>query len=235
MSLSFESHDHNDSPVLDEPKFLFSWSGDLRQFQEFEESDNLQGSRMAMPESPAGAFDEAPEPVTESPRTGLERLNLYMENDFARLDADQDGLLNRQEIEHSEAVLTSLDEVGVLAWMSSNMEALEKLGDKESGISLKDIDSFNKVAETGTGDIAFAFRHADWMTRTTSSFAGGFGGALVARKFFDFPVTTKSALGWTAALFGAMGAADAIGYYCFEKPKIDKAISELNLLPDKMF
>lgn len=262
MSLCFE-HDHNASPVLDQPGFLFPVEGrpDLLPAQLGE----CQGDAL---HSDAYSFDPAAAPTTsddsansvESGQSGasgelsetgelgenstpsgetvvaqgtsVERLYAYLSSDFNRFDSNQDKKLDAKELEASLATTTNTDELMLLSWMGKNIDGLQKLGDRDSGISMEDLAGLNTAINKGTGDLGLAFRHTDWLARGGSSAVGGLGGAFLGSKLTSTAFSMKSAAGFGAAVFGTLSAIDAIGYYMFDKPKLDQALKELNDIPD---
>ncbi len=175
-----------------------------------------------------GVVDETTLPTG----TALERLNAYMNADFVKIDQDQNGTLSKSELEGSLATMTNKDEMQLLSWMGNNIEALQKLGDRQSGFSLEDLGGLDRAVNQGTGDIGFALRNVDWLVRGGISAAGSYGSAAAAKAFFNIPTSNKAALGYTLASFVGLTAIDTAGYYLFDRPKIDKAINELSGLTD---
>lgn len=255
MSLCFE-HDHNPSPVLDQPGFLFPEEGrpDLLPAQLKECEDNTlhteayqfdaepgvapvtEGADETLPsgesvESAELAESEQSEATVAASGSSVDRLYSYLSSDFGSIDSNKDGKLEKKELDDSLATMTNKDELQLLAWMGKNLDALEKLGDKESGISMNDLAGLNTAINKGTDDIGFAFRNTDWLNRGTSSVVGGMGGAFALAKLEKTAFSVKGGLGWTAAVFGGLTAIDAIGYYIFDKPKLDQALKELNEIP----
>ena len=235
MPLCFDEHEHNVSPVLDQPQFLFPVEGrpDLLAAPVQECTEPLQTEAYSVPgETPVE------EPAAEGSSiaasgTPVERLYTYMSSDFTTLDTDRSGILDRNELEASLASRTNADELQILSWMSKNLNALEHLGDKQSGLSMNDLAGLNTAINKGSGDIGLAFRNTDWLARGASSAVGGMGGNFALAKIEKTAFSMKGALGWTAAVFGGLTAIDAIGYYMFDKPKLDKALAELNELPTR--
>lgn len=255
MSLCFD-HDHNASPVLDQPGFLFPVEGrpDLlpAQLKECEENTlhteayqfdaetgvapvaDVEDETVTSGESVESAQLAAPEPSEETVAasdSSVDRLYTYLSSDFVSIDSNQDGKLEKKELDDSLATMTNKDELQLLSWMSKNLGALEKLGDKESGITMNDLAGLNTAINKGTDDIGFAFRNTDWLNRGTSSVVGGMTGAFALAKIEKTAFSVKGGLGWTAAVLGSLTAIDAIGYYMFDKPKLDQALKELNEIP----
>lgn len=184
--------------------------------------------------SEAGGSGESSTPSGETvvtSGTSVDRLYAYLSRDFNKFDSNQDKKLDAKELEASLAATTNSDELMLLSWMSKNMDALQKLGDRDSGISMEDLAGLNTAINKGTGDLGLAFRHTDWVARGGSSVVGGLGGAFLGAKLTSTAFSIKSAAGFGAAVFGTLSAIDAIGYYMFDKPKLDQALKELNAIP----
>ncbi|MBX9952238.1 MAG: hypothetical protein K2Y39_23895 [Candidatus Obscuribacterales bacterium] len=238
MPLCFDEHEHNVSPVIDQPHFLFPPEGrpDMIQAQVRECTDSLHSEAYSVPE--VAAETPVEQTVSEDGAsavsgTPVERLYTYMSADFTTLDKDQNGSLDSKELEASLSSRTNTDELQILSWMSKNLNALEHLGDRESGLSMNDLAGLNTAINKGSGDIGLAFRNTDWFARGASSAVGGMGGTFAMAKIEKTAFSMKGALGLTAAVFGGLTAIDAIGYYMFDKPKLDKALAELNELPTR--
>jgi hypothetical protein len=238
MPLCFDEHEHNVSPVIDQPHFLFPVEGrpDLIGAPVQECTDSLNSEAYSVPE---GAAETPVEPsVSEdgaiaASGTPVERLYTYMSSDFTTLDTDRSGILDSNELEASLASRTNADELQILSWMSKNLNALEHLGDRQSGLSMNDLAGLNTAINKGSGDIGLAFRNTDWFARSAGSAVGGMGGTFAMAKIEKTAFSMKGALGLTAAVFGGLTTIDAIVYYMFDKPKLDKALTELNELPTR--
>lgn len=252
MPLCFDEDERNSSPVLDRPQFLFSVDGrtDIDQAQLHECSNPLasEGFFLGEPEPSVAAENPQVEPASPvSPQevradleaatpvasgTSLERLYSYLSTDFKRFDLDQNGCLGKIELESALSTKTNSDELALLSWMGKNFDALQKLGDKHSEISMDDLDGLNTAIDKGTGDIGLAFRNTKWLERGLASVSSGMIAGKLYANLQKSAFSGKVAGAYGLGAFAFLSACDAVGYYLFDKPNIDRAVKELNEIPN---